>query len=80
MKISLYEMIKQLYFAEVLPDALENGCSKCSEKQKDVAKKVLKFLIGERRSYYDQLEAKYDPEGKYRKQYDEEIKKEGLKL
>ncbi|XP_066259549.1 ejaculatory bulb-specific protein 3-like isoform X2 [Euwallacea similis] len=63
-----------------LPDGLENGCSKCSPKQKEIGRKVLKFLIEEKRPYFDQLEAKYDPNGKYRARYDADLKKEGIQL
>nr|AHE13804.1 chemosensory protein 9 [Lissorhoptrus oryzophilus] len=63
-----------------LPDALEDECSKCSEYQKDRGRKALKFLIEKRRGYFDQLEAKYDPDGKYRKRYEENMKKEGITL
>nr|WJJ63296.1 chemosensory protein 11 [Pachyrhinus yasumatsui] len=63
-----------------LPDAMENGCSKCSEYQNNTGQKVLKFLVEKKRDYYDQLEAKYDPEGKYRNKYQDDLKEAGIKL
>nr|QRI42715.1 chemosensory protein 20 [Agrilus planipennis] len=61
-----------------LPDALTNGCSKCSERQKDGATKVVKQIYQKRPDDFKALEAKYDPEGIYRKRYDADIKKLGL--
>lgn len=68
------------FLVENLPEAIENGCEKCSEGQQKAGKKILKFLIEQRREYYDQLEAKYDPDGKYRKRYQADLEKEGIKL
>ncbi|XP_045479403.1 ejaculatory bulb-specific protein 3-like isoform X1 [Harmonia axyridis] len=50
-----------------LPDALKTECSKCTEKQKENAKKTLNFLFDEKPDLYKELEAKYDPEQIYRK-------------
>nr|AMP19497.1 chemosensory protein 2 [Tomicus yunnanensis] len=63
-----------------LPDALENECAKCSPKQRDGAKKVIHFIIENKRSYWDELAAKYDPEGTYYKKYQAEAKKENINL
>ncbi|XP_045479411.1 ejaculatory bulb-specific protein 3-like isoform X2 [Harmonia axyridis] len=52
---------------ENLPDALKTECSKCTEKQKENAKKTLNFLFDEKPDLYKELEAKYDPEQIYRK-------------
>lgn len=67
-------------FKGVLIEALESDCAKCSEKQRAGAKKVLGFLIKNKKTWYDELVAKYDPEGKYRKQYQAEAEKDGLKV
>ncbi|XP_022910876.1 ejaculatory bulb-specific protein 3-like [Onthophagus taurus] len=63
-----------------LPDAINNGCSKCSEKQREGGKKVLRFIIDNERAAWDELEKKYDPSGEYRKKYEAEAKKEGINL
>nr|AEE61494.1 unknown [Dendroctonus ponderosae] len=63
-----------------LPDALENECSKCTPKQRDGAKKVIRYLIENKRDYWDEVAAKYDPEGTYYKKYQEQAKKENIKL
>ncbi|CAG9763968.1 unnamed protein product [Ceutorhynchus assimilis] len=63
-----------------LPDALENDCSKCSSKQRDGAKKVIHYLIEHKREQWNELAAKYDPNGTYMKKYEAEAKKENIKL
>ncbi|KAL3288644.1 hypothetical protein HHI36_003077 [Cryptolaemus montrouzieri] len=50
-----------------LPDALKTECAKCTEKQKEKAKKTLNFLLDEKPDMYKELEAKYDSEQIYRK-------------
>ncbi|CAH0550940.1 unnamed protein product [Brassicogethes aeneus] len=58
----------------VLPDALQNDCAKCSEEQQKSGKKVVNFMIKNKPNEWKELEQKYDPEGIYKKKYDEEIK------
>ncbi|XP_063238693.1 ejaculatory bulb-specific protein 3-like [Bacillus rossius redtenbacheri] len=52
-----------------LPDALLSECSKCSEKQKAGAEKVINFLIEKKPELWRQLEAKFDPQGTYHAKY-----------
>lgn len=54
---------------EVIPDALVTDCRKCNEKQKTSVKKVALHLLKNRKSDWDALIAKYDPEGKYKNSY-----------
>lgn len=54
---------------EIIPDALTTECSKCNELQKNWAEKVIKHLVEERKSDWEDLLKEYDPEGKYMKQY-----------
>ncbi|CAG9763969.1 unnamed protein product [Ceutorhynchus assimilis] len=63
-----------------LPDSLENECQKCSEKQKNIGKKILKYMIEQKREMFDEVEKKYDPNGVYRKRYEADLKKIGIKL
>ncbi|XP_030758445.1 uncharacterized protein LOC115884097 [Sitophilus oryzae] len=63
-----------------IPDALENNCQKCSEKQRKIGEKALTFLIEKRKELFDELEAKYDPNGIYRKKYEKELQERGIKL
>ncbi|XP_014253092.1 ejaculatory bulb-specific protein 3-like [Cimex lectularius] len=65
---------------EALPDALANGCAKCSEKQRKSSEKVIKHLIENKPEDFKVLEKLYDPEGEYRKKYEKEAKELGIKV
>ncbi|KAI4492146.1 hypothetical protein M0802_010043 [Mischocyttarus mexicanus] len=54
-----------------LPDALATNCSSCSKAQKIAADKLSHFLIDERPEAWGLLETKYDPNGEYRRRYQE---------
>ncbi|KAJ3648668.1 hypothetical protein Zmor_020454 [Zophobas morio] len=58
-----------------LPDALKTKCSKCSDKQKEGARVVIQHLYKNKRPWWDQLEAKYDPDHIYVKEHENELKK-----
>ncbi|XP_030749780.1 ejaculatory bulb-specific protein 3-like [Sitophilus oryzae] len=53
-----------------LADALATECSKCSETQKKIASKVLNELLLNHRDDWNQLTAKYDPDGNFRAKYE----------
>ncbi|XP_034173650.1 chemosensory protein 6 [Osmia lignaria lignaria] len=53
-----------------LPDALSTGCSKCNEKQKITAEKVINHLRIKRPTDWERLTARYDPNGEYMKRYE----------
>ena len=57
---------------KTLPDALSTGCSKCNEKQKVTADKVINHLKEKRPRDWERLTAKYDPNGEYKKRYEPE--------
>ncbi|XP_045480806.1 ejaculatory bulb-specific protein 3-like [Harmonia axyridis] len=63
-----------------MPDALKTGCSKCTDKQKGMSKKVVNFLLEKKPDMYKKLEDKFDPEGVYRMKYKAELEAEGIKL
>ncbi|CAK9829380.1 Allergen Tha p 1 [Anthophora retusa] len=63
-----------------LPDALENDCSKCSEKQKAGSEKVIRYLINERPDLWERLSKKYDPTGEYKLKFDDTANKRGIQL
>ncbi|KAG5883700.1 hypothetical protein JTB14_007419 [Gonioctena quinquepunctata] len=65
---------------KVLPDALKSKCSKCSEKQKAGAKKMINHMIKNKRTWWDELAVVYDPDGTFLKMYEEDLKKEGIDL
>nr|AYN71356.1 chemosensory protein 7 [Oedaleus infernalis] len=52
-----------------IPDALQTDCSKCSDVQKKQAGRVMAWILENKRNYWDELIAKYDPEGNFRKKY-----------
>lgn len=64
-----------LNIPETLPDALSSGCTKCNPKQKDTAEKVMKHLMSKRPKDWERLTKKYDPEGLYKKRYEEHLAK-----
>ncbi|GJQ66507.1 hypothetical protein Trydic_g4498 [Trypoxylus dichotomus] len=64
----------------VLPDALQTNCSKCSERQQEGSKTILKFLIDNEPEIWQELEAKYDPEGIYARKYKDRANKEGISI
>lgn len=68
------------YLKKVLPDALETGCSKCSEKQDADSTKVIKYLSENRAEEWKVLKAKYDPDNKYVAKYNDKASREGIKL
>nr|CAI5821728.1 unnamed protein product [Callosobruchus analis] len=60
---------------KTLPDALASGCSKCNDKQKQTAEKVIKHLMTKRAKDWERLSKKYDPEGVYKQRYEGLVKK-----
>ncbi|XP_037720056.1 putative odorant-binding protein A10 [Drosophila subpulchrella] len=56
---------------EILPDAIQTDCTKCTEKQRYGAEKVTRHLIDNRPTDWERLEKIYDPEGLYRIKYEE---------
>nr|UMT69257.1 chemosensory protein 5 [Ophraella communa] len=69
------EVLKKL-----LPDALKTKCERCTEAQKKGAKKMIRYLLQNKRDWWNELEAVYDPEHVYVKEYENELKEEGIVL
>ncbi|CAL7933583.1 unnamed protein product [Xylocopa violacea] len=63
-----------------LPDALENDCNKCSEKQKEGSEKVIRFLINKRPQIWEKLSKKYDPNNEYKAKFEDVATKHGIQL
>ncbi|XP_034835691.1 ejaculatory bulb-specific protein 3-like [Maniola hyperantus] len=61
-----------------LGDALETGCEKCTEIQKTKATEVIEHLIKFEREIWNKLTAKYDPEGVWRKKYEDLAREKGI--
>jgi hypothetical protein len=53
---------------------LATDCEKCSEKQRALAEKVIKFLYRNRPDDWKELQEKYDPENTYYKKYESKLK------
>lgn len=66
--------------AESIPDALTNECSKCSEKQKEISEKVVRHILEKERDAWQELKAKFDPEGIYEKRYEKLADEKGVKI
>nr|AKI84385.1 CSP2 [Holotrichia parallela] len=63
---------------KVLPDAIETNCEKCSERQRDASRTILRHLINKEPAIWNELEEKYDPQATYRRKYKEEAAKQGI--
>ncbi|RZF46184.1 hypothetical protein LSTR_LSTR015517 [Laodelphax striatellus] len=59
---------------KAIPDALKTGCTKCSQKQKDGAQKVIKWLVQKKPELWKEVVEKYDPSGEYTKKYEKEYR------
>ncbi|KAH8232119.1 hypothetical protein KR038_006237 [Drosophila bunnanda] len=58
---------------ETLPDALENECSKCTQKQKEGSDKVISHLVNKRPELWEELSSKYDPDHIYQEKYKDKL-------
>ncbi|XP_032519906.2 ejaculatory bulb-specific protein 3-like [Danaus plexippus] len=52
-----------------LPEAIDNDCHKCTQRQKEGADKVMHFIIDNRPEDWDKLEEKYNSDGSYKLKY-----------
>nr|AIW65103.1 chemosensory protein [Helicoverpa armigera] len=59
---------------EKAPEALETNCKDCTDNQKALVRKASLFLIKNRPDDWKKLSDKFDPEGKYKKAFDEFLK------
>ncbi|XP_023018664.1 ejaculatory bulb-specific protein 3 [Leptinotarsa decemlineata] len=62
---------------KTLPDALKTGCDKCNPNQRSTAEKVMKYLMTKRAGDWERLTKKFDPQGLYKKRYQEQLEKAG---
>ncbi|KAF5299914.1 hypothetical protein FQR65_LT09309 [Abscondita terminalis] len=65
---------------ELLPDALQTKCAKCTDKQKSNAHKILEWAIQNRPEVFLEIEEQYDPTHQYRNDYEEELKAHNINL
>lgn len=64
----------------VLPDALRTNCSKCSDKQKGGTERVIRYLIDNKATQWEALQAKYDPDHIYLSTYKSEANQRGINI
>ncbi|XP_026494664.1 allergen Tha p 1-like [Vanessa tameamea] len=57
-----------------IQEAMENNCAKCTDAQKKWTRVVISHFIKNEPEYWKELSAKYDPQSKYVKKYDAELK------
>nr|AWC68023.1 chemosensory protein 4 [Matsumurasca onukii]WCU30827.1 chemosensory protein [Matsumurasca onukii] len=50
---------------KVLPEALKTSCAKCTQKQKEKGRQVVKFMMDNKQDLWKEIAAKYDPDGTY---------------
>jgi len=61
-------------FPAHVAEALQNDCAKCSDKQKEAAEKIIKFLYKNKPEEWKQLQEKYDPDNTYYNKYEQKLK------
>nr|BAF91717.1 chemosensory protein [Papilio xuthus] len=54
---------------EKLPEALATNCAKCTDKQKQMGKVLVKQVKKAHPELWDELKNLYDPQGKYQKEF-----------
>nr|AGY49270.1 putative chemosensory protein [Sesamia inferens] len=52
-----------------IPDAIENDCKKCTDRQRDGSDRVMHYLIDHRPDDWVKLEKKYNSDGSYKMKY-----------
>ncbi|XP_013162806.1 PREDICTED: ejaculatory bulb-specific protein 3-like isoform X3 [Papilio xuthus] len=56
-------------FKQKLPEALATNCAKCTDKQKQMGKVLVKQVKKAHPELWDELKNLYDPQGKYQKEF-----------
>ncbi|XP_059478966.1 ejaculatory bulb-specific protein 3-like [Neocloeon triangulifer] len=64
----------------LLPDALETGCTKCTEKQRTGSEKVITYIIKNKPEQWEELLDKFDKERKFRERYQKLAEEKGFKV
>ncbi|XP_019866884.2 ejaculatory bulb-specific protein 3 [Aethina tumida] len=52
-----------------IPEALKNGCARCSDDQKTAFKRIIRHLAKNRRDWLNELTDRYDPNEEFQKRY-----------
>ncbi|CAH2266980.1 jg6680 [Pararge aegeria aegeria] len=56
-------------FKKAIPEAVETTCEKCTPKQKQLIRKVIRAVMNNHPKSWEQLVEKYDKDNKYRKSF-----------
>lgn len=57
-----------------IKEALETRCAKCTQAQQQGSRRVIEHLINHEPDYWQKLADKYDPQRKFTKQYEQELR------
>nr|ALC79597.1 chemosensory protein 11 [Grapholita molesta] len=57
-------------FKKVIPEALETICGKCTPKQKQLIRQVIRAIMDRHPESWKQLTGKFDPEDKHKDDFD----------
>lgn len=49
---------------------MQHSCAKCTEKQKDGARRVVKYIKTNEADYWEEFKKKYDPDNTYQETYE----------
>lgn len=60
-----------------LPDAIQNNCERCTEKQKSGSDSVMHYIIDKRPEDWAKIAKTYDPDGIYLKKFCSEEENKG---
>lgn len=61
--------------AEMLPEAVERGCAKCTEMHKKMIEKMMLHLKEKQPEILQQVTAKFDPKGEFMKTFLSKLQK-----
>ncbi|GBP07801.1 hypothetical protein EVAR_77992_1 [Eumeta japonica] len=56
---------------EQVQEVLDTKCAKCTDSQKEIGKQLISAIREKHADLWEKLVAKYDPEGKYQKEFSE---------
>lgn len=66
----IYLFILLISISEVIPEALQTTCGKCTPKQKELIRQVIRGIMEKHPDSWKELIEKFDKDGKYRENFD----------
>lgn len=76
--LSGVKLILTPFLTDLIQDAIETACEKCTDTQQEKTNVIFDHMAKNERGIWDELTAKYDPEGTWRKKYEKEAKERGI--